>query len=341
MFTEHRRPEIEYAEMMQKRISHSRRFRNSTTDYLMMSRMVSPRLPVLLLITTVACRDHERGRSDSAQGSLPPVFPSGPVGNTGWNSDAGPVLIIPAGSGGDTVAVVLPEATDSTIASLQAISPPISGLTFDLFGRGRKVGSSVALTPLAPLEAKLDCFSWPLARLQLAHGSWRVGFASGHIQAIALDSIEAISSADSAALAASLARTAATLPTTSDPTFRGLPFRVRSAYTFRLDSVNVVIADVIRSVNAEANPRLEHLLIIGERPVGTSGKYNLGYYDRTAGAEESTQATEVLTAVEIGAVKRPAIVVNIEYEDGSKLGLIERTAPGEWRATWTSAFTDC
>jgi hypothetical protein len=156
-----------------------------------------------------------------------------------------------------------------------------------------------------------------------------------------VDSIEAMSSADSAALAASLARMAATLPIASDPTFKGLPFRVRSAYTFRLDSVDVVIADVVRNLNAEANPRLEHLVLIGERPVGTTGKYKLGYYNRTAGAEESTQATEVLAAIDIGAAKRPAIVVKIEYEDGGRLGLIERAAPGQWRATWTSAFTDC
>jgi hypothetical protein len=134
---------------------------------------------------------------------------------------------------------------------------------------------------------------------------------------------------------------AATLPIVSDPTFRGLPFRVRSAYTFRLDSIDVVIADVVRSVNEEANPRLEHLLIIGERPAGARGKYNLGYYSRTAGAEESTQATEVLTAVQIGVTKRPAIVINIEYDDGGKLGLIERTDSGEWRAMWKSAYTDC
>ena len=156
-----------------------------------------------------------------------------------------------------------------------------------------------------------------------------------------LDSIEAMPSADSAALAASLAQTAATLPFAADPTFRGLPFRVRSAYTFRLDSVDVVIADVVRSVNEEANPRLEHLLLIGERLARVGGKYNLGYYNRTAGAEESTQATEVLTAVEIGVARRPAIIVNIEYDDGGKFGLIERTGNGQWRATWKSAYTDC
>jgi len=148
-------------------------------------------------------------------------------------------------------------------------------------------------------------------------------------------------SADSAGLAASLAQMAATLPVVSDPTFRGLPFRVRSVYTFRLDSIDVIIADIVRSVNEEANPRVEHLLIIGERPVGTKGKYNLGYYSRTAGAEESTQATEVLAAVQIGATRRPAIVINIEYDDGGKLGLIERTNSGEWSATWKSAYTDC
>jgi hypothetical protein len=250
-------------------------------------------------------------------------------------------MIVSVGSGGDSIAVVLPEATDSTIASFQGISPPISGLTFDLFGRGGRIGSSVAASPLPPVDPKQECYSWPLAKLQSAHSNWRVGFASGHVHAIMLDSIEAMPGADSAALAASLAQTAATLPVASDPTFRGLPFRVRSAYTFRLDSVDVMIADVVRSVNQEANPRLEHLLIIGERSARTKGKYNVGYYNRTAGAEESTQATEVLAAVLIEAAQRPAIVVNIEYDDGGKFGLIERTGPGEWRTMWRSAYTDC
>ncbi|HMI56138.1 MAG TPA: hypothetical protein VK494_08125 [Gemmatimonadaceae bacterium] len=207
--------------------------------------------------------------------------------------------------------------------------------------REGRVASSVAVLPVQRVVAQQQCYSWPLAKLQSPHANWRVGFVSGHVHAIALDSIEAMSSTDSAALAASLAQTAAILPATSDPTFRGLPFRVRSAYSFRLDSIDVVIADVVRSVNEEANPRLEHLLIVGERPTGTTGKYNVGYYNRTAGAEESTQATEVLTAVRIGAGQRPAFVVNIEYDDGGKLGFIERTGSGQWRATWRSAYTDC
>jgi len=297
-------------------------------------------LSVLLVVGIAACRDKARDAADSARASLPAVYPINPLGNTNWNVDAGPVMIVSRASG-DSIAIVLPEATDSTIESLQGVSPPMSGLTFDLFGRGGRIASSVGVLLLPPVDVKQECDSWPLAKLRSAHSNWRVGFSSGRVHAIVLDSIEAMPSADSAALAASLAQMAATLPIVSDPTFRGLPFRVRSAYTFRLDSIDAVIADVVRSVNEEANPRLEHLLIIGERPAGTRGKYNLSYFNRTAGAEESTQATEVLAAVQIGAEKRPAIVVNIEYDNGGKLGLIERTGSDEWRATWKSAYTDC
>jgi hypothetical protein len=306
----------------------------------MILRAVGLSLPVLLVVSIASCRDKTRDAADSARASLPAVYPANPLGNTNWNVDAGPVMIVSRASG-DTIAIVLPEATDSTIESLQGVSPPMSGVTFDLFGRGGRIASSVGVLLLPPVDVKQECDSWPLAKLRSAHSNWRVGFSSGRVHAIVLDSIEAMPSADSAALAASLAQMAATLPIASDPTFRGLPFRVRSAYTFRLDSIDAVIADVVRSVNEEANPRLEHLLIIGERPAGTRGKYNLRYFSRTAGAEESTQATEVLAAVQIGAEKRPAIVVNIEYDDGGKLGLIERTGPDEWRATWKSAYTDC
>lgn len=294
----------------------------------------------LLVLALFACGDGG-GVSDSARGTLPPVFPPAPSNITNWDVDAGPVMLVSTGNGTDSAAVVLPEITDSTIASAQGMPAPVTGLVFDLFGRGGRVGSSPALTAPGSVDTTQECDAWPIAVVRANNAGWRIGFAKGYTQPIQLDSIEAMSSADSAALAVSLAQTAATLPFASDPTFRGLPFRVRSAYTFRLDSVAVVIADVVRSVNEEANPRLEHLLIIGERRPGNSGNYTVGYYSRTAGAEETTQATEVLAAVRVGPSRRPAIVVNIEYDDGRKLGLIERTAPGQWRSIWRSAYTDC
>jgi len=294
----------------------------------------------LLALVFLACRDNGKDAGDSARYSLPPVSPSKPASNTNWDVEAGPVVLVSLGNGTDTTAVILPEVSDSTIASVQGTSAPVGGLVFDLFGRTGKLESSTTAATLRS-DSTQECYAWPLAEVHAARPGWRVGFASGRVQAIKLDSIEAMPSTDSASLAASIAQTAASLPIASDPTFRGLPFRVRSAYTFRLDSVDVVIADVVRSVNEEANPRLEHLLIIGERRARTTGKYTAGYYSRTAGAEETTQATEVLAAVRIGSSRRPALVVNIEYDDGRKLGLIERTAPGQCRSIWRSAYTDC
>ena len=294
----------------------------------------------LLALVVLACRDKGQGASDSTRGSLPPISASAPGNSTNWDVDAGPVMLVSVGSSADSAAVILPDISDSTIASVQGTGAPVNGLAFDIFGRTGKLGASKTVAAIRP-DSTHDCYAWPAAEVRAASPGWRVGFTSGHAQAIKLDSIEAMSSTDSASLAASLARTAATLPIASDPTFRGLPFRVRSAYTFRLDSVDVVVADVVRSVNEEANPRLEHLFIIGERSAGIAGKYTPAYYSRTAGAEETTPASEVLAAVLIGSSRRPAVVVNIENDDGRQLGLIERTAPGQWRSVWRSAYTDC
>ena len=295
----------------------------------------------LLALVVLACRDKGQGAGDSTRGSLPPISASAPGNSTNWDVDAGPVMLVSMGNSADSAAVILPDVSDSTIASVQEAVAPVRGFVFDLFGRAGNLEAFKIGQPQFQLTLRARCYAWPLAGVRAANPGWRVGFTSGHAQAIKLDSIEAMSSTDSASLAASLARTAATLPIASDPTFRGLPFRVRSAYTFRLDSVDVVVADVVRSVNEEANPRLEHLFIIGERPAGTTGKYTPAYYSRTAGAEETTPASEVLAAVLIGSSRRPAVVVNIENDDGRQLGLIERTAPGQWRSVWRSAYTDC
>src|ERR1700687_2226366 len=182
----------------------------------MMLRSAGLSLPVLLVISMDACRDKGRDAADSAGASLPAVYPVNPLGNTNWNVDAGPVMIVSRASSGDSIAVVRPEATDSTIESLQGTSPSISGFTFDLFGRGGRIASSVAVSLLPPVDAKRECDSWPLAKLRSANSNWRVGFASGHVRSIVLDSIESMPSADSAGLAASLAQMAATLPVVSD-----------------------------------------------------------------------------------------------------------------------------
>jgi hypothetical protein len=292
------------------------------------------------LLMALACRD-KAGNNTASGRSLPAVFSLGPSSSTNWNVNAGPVMLFSAGNGSDSVSVVLPEATDSTIELIQAVTPAVSGLIFELFNRGGRVDSTRVLAQRLGADSTRDCTTWPVGITQSTHSGWRVGFVRGNVSAVPLDSIESLPSADSAMLAATLTQTAATLPVSSDPTFRRLPFRVQSAYTFRLDSVAVVIADIVRMLNEEANPRIEHLLLIGERAAGTKGRYAVGYFSRVAGAEETMQATEVLTVVRIGVSKNPAIVVSVDSEEGVKLGLIERTGPGQWRPTWKSAYTTC
>ena len=306
----------------------------------MAGRLVVAGMILIPLLVVLACRD-KAGDNATRGKSLPAVFSLGPSSSTNWNVNAGPVMLLSAGNSSDSVSIVLPEATDSTIDLIQDVTPPVSGFVFELFNRGGKVDSTRVSPEKLGADTTRDCSTWPIGRTQSAHPGWRVGFVRGNVRAIPLDSIESLPSADSAMLAASLTQTAATLPVSSDPTFRRLPFRVKSAYTFRLDSVEVVIADIVRTLNEEANPRIEHLLLIGERSTGTKGRYAVGYFSRIAGAEETMQATEVLAAVRIGVSKSPAIVVSVESEEGVKLGLIERTGPGQWRSTWKSAYTTC
>lgn len=294
---------------------------------------------LLFLLAFVACGDGRSGGTDSGRPGVGDAKPAAPVNATNWNPEAGSVMVLSLGEG-DSVGIVLPQATDSSMP-FQELSPLDSGLTFDLIGRAGRIASGVAVSPVTRTAGAGECRSWPAGRIRPFRSGWRVGFPTGRVAAIPLDSIDGMSSTDSAALVNDIAQNVATLRSTSDADFRGLPFRVRSAYTFRTDSIAGVIADVVRSVNEEANPRLEHLFVLGERLAGSVSNYRVAFFTRTAGAEEDAEVTELLAVVLIGQGKRPAAVVNIEYDEGGKLALLERTGPVQWRYRWRSAYTGC
>jgi hypothetical protein len=298
------------------------------------------RKATLLIVLILGCRGKDTGPTKSATTSLPPVFSLGPANSSNWDPTAGPAMLVALGDAGDSAAVVLPDASDSTMNTVGVLTPDISNVVFDLYARAGKVGSSTVRS-LTPPDTNRACNTWPSASLTSGHQGWQVAFASGSARAIAVDSIAGLSSTDSASLAASLAASAASLPNASDLTFRRLPFRVRYAYLARSDSVEIVAADIVRALNEEANPRIEHIFLIGERPRGAIDKYAVGYYNRTAGAEETTEAAEVLVALEIGSSRREAFVINVESDKGARFGLIERLGPFDWQPAWWSASTDC
>lgn len=155
---------------------------------------------------------------------------------------------------------------------------------------------------------------------------------------VQLDSIEGMSGSDSAAFTGEITSIVSPYAQRGDSVFRGLPFAVRKAYRFSVASTTGFVASVVRKISEEANPRQEHFLVVAERSGGT---YREVFQTRAAGPEESVQTNEILAVVNIVETGQPAIVVTFEYEEGGRVGLIERASGGQWRPVWRSAHTGC
>src|SRR3954468_6939885 len=132
------------------------------------------RFAIATIIVLPACRDRSKDGGETDRASLPPIFPKGPAGSTDWNSDAGAVILIRSGNTDDSAAVVMPDVTDSTISSLNGITPALNAVTVDLFGRSGKIESHVPLTVVSGVDTTEGCFTWPAARLKQAHSGWSV-----------------------------------------------------------------------------------------------------------------------------------------------------------------------
>jgi hypothetical protein len=236
--------------------------------------------------------------------------------------------------------VVLPALTDSVVAATKHFEiGQLSGLQVDLFAKRGRTGSGSIVAERQPGTVE-GCLSWPAVQLSGASSSdWRIALEKGRATGIRLDSLEGLTSADSAELAKQITAIATSIHTRSDSVFVGIPFAVRHAYRFVSGGASVVFTDVVRRINEEANPREERVVLVLERPIG--GIYSAAYQSRSAGLEEELQTIEMLAVVSFTSGNRPAMFVSSEYEDGGKVLLLERTAPGQWRSVWRSAYTGC
>lgn len=280
----------------------------------------------------------------------------------GWDAAAGSALVVPGPA--DEALLISPGTADAAGVDTGRTAPAtaLAVLPADvaLYAAHGLVGHARA----TPTASAAVCAGWPRVRLGPASGAdvvpaWTVGFAAlpGTVAPVPLplDSLDLLAGTDSARLVAALTRLAAALP---EPTgvdaatraaLRGVPFRVRRARSFAPDArTRAVVAVLTRTVNHEAAPAADALLFVAERSADAGpDALRLGYSERVAGAEESLPAADVLAAVRLGAggdgaggasaAPRAVLVVGREADDGVRYTLLERSAPGRWRARWTSA----
>jgi hypothetical protein len=296
---------------------------------------------VLGIAMVTACRTEEpRVNSDSSSVVNGRQAVTGLTFATGWDSVAGSFMVIP-GTDSIDAAVVLPGLTDSLLNSTKHFE--LSGLenaVLDLFSLRGFVGRSSLHISSQSAEA-VGCLAWPEGRLTgVIPAQWRVGLEAGKAGGIKVVPIDATQGKDSTTLIADVLDVASQLPQGGDAAFKGIPFSVRNAYRLVIPETSVIVGEVVRKINEEANPREEHVLVVAERR-STAGAYHLAFHMISAGVEESLQTTDLLAAIRIIKTSRLAVVVSFDYEDGGKIGLLERISEGTWQLTWKSAYTGC
>ena len=267
-------------------------------------------------------------------------------GASPWDSSAGPALFV-AGATPTEAFLIAPEFTHA--AALDSVQPDttlIRTLRIDLFGSGKKIGTA-RVGSMAASTRTDSCRTWPIARLEFTSGHtgsaqpWNVAFESGHASEPAVDSIEGLPTADSAKLAADIARIASALPGDTSAVFRGLPFVVNKAWRAQLPSGQTLLtAVVVRNVNQEANPRQERIFLIAERDSATTAPFIPRYTERKVGLEETLETTDPIAIVLLGVDHHPAVIIARDAGHGLSYALIERVG-GQWQRRWASTYAGC
>jgi hypothetical protein len=304
-----------------------------------------------LVLLLAACERAAPAPPADSAAPPPPVVrvdsaPTAPaVGEIAWDdASAGPALFVPGDSARPSAAAaVLPDSTTfAADSAVGAATAALDGVAVDLFAPSGQVGTAQIAASARDAFGD-ECAVGPTVRLtgRATPSSWTVAFATGRAAPIRIDSIVGLAAADSAARAAEVARLASLVPRTNSGEFAGLPFSVRQAHRFTESGVDVVVAEVVRKVAQEANPREQHVLLVGERPAGSKARYELAYHETSAGDETNVETRDVLAAVRLGASRRPTIVLNREFAEGLAYSLIERTGPRRWRVRWTSGTVGC
>ena len=303
-----------------------------------------------LTTVAIACESPEpaTGRKDTTIAVVPPpdsgtVPPRAPPA---WDSSAGPALFVVGSSPSEAVVIIAAYTDSASLDTTRIDDERLRAIQVDLFAAGRRAGIA-RVNAVASAIRSDSCNTWPVASLlptitdSSAYASWSVAFEAGHAREVVLDSIEALSTADSSRLAVDVARIASALPGDTAAMFRGLPFVVKKAWRSRELQPQILAAIVVRNVNQEANPYQEQLLLIAERDTSSAtGRFSPVYHERVTGPEETIETMDLIGLVLLGPARRPTVVVAREGATGSSYALIERI-DGRWQRRWTSTYAGC
>lgn len=258
-----------------------------------------------------------------------------------WLSASGRYLLVDAGAPG-TAFFVFPELTvDSTIAHAQFALSRDALTEYELWASDGS--SSVARLTSVVQARQPGCERWPVGRLESSMGgrTWSIGLQVGRARGIAYNTIEQMSPRDSMNVVVDLARLASQAPNDTSVTLRGLPYVVRAAYRATLsDSAALLVGEVVRRVNIEANPQEERTTVIGERASSERGPYTLAYSERLHGDEEDVPTTELIGLVQLNDGTIVAFGAR-DYSDGGTYLMFARQKSTTWRMRWQSAYAGC
>lgn len=302
----------------------------------------------VVLLVTGACDRPPPARSNDTVvpvTSLPETVVMAPVPVApAWDTAAGQVFLV-AGPNAEQATVIVP-AID-TGASLDTVRFDVSryrSMPLDLFVAGRRVGAGT-VGARVNLDAPEDCSAWPMVRITGASdtsGAWTVAFRADLFHPLGVDSIANLPRPDSLRLVSAITRVAATVPGDTVDALRGIPFVVRRAVRATLATGSVlVVAEVERALNQEANPVQEHMLLLAERDSAGAKGYRRGYFERTTGGEESLESSELLLLGTPRNRTQPVLLLARYLGDGVVYSLLERSAAGTWRLRWSSPYAGC
>lgn len=252
----------------------------------------------------------------------PPAVTPAKTGVSDWISSLGTMLVVPLDS--QTGVVLFPAFPSPRLVSMSRLR------LMDASGSGRDVSAALldadsAVCGEAAVVRVADPVTIP----------WSAALAGAGVTPLRMDSLEALAPADSARTVAELARLASALPMQAESRFKGLPFVVLSARRFELDQGRVLVAHLVRRVPHEAAPVEEHTLLVADHATGAP--VSPGFHLRSEGTEDVAEQYDALAA--LAGPAGAWLLISRENDARTVYEVLERSAPGRWRARWSRVLS--